>query len=71
MAATKRFGRRLGTWWEPDLISGAGRARPEWDVTQAVGRVQALGFSNIQISRRNAHPAQPVLCASNKKCHFQ
>ena len=44
VVATNRFGRRLGTRWEPDLISGAGRARPEDMV------VQALDFSNIHIS---------------------
>ena len=49
MAATKRFGRQLGTGREPDLISGAGRDA-QGGMSPSGGMVQALGFSNIQIS---------------------
>ena len=50
MAATKRFGRQLGTWWEPDLISGAGRARPEWAVIKCGGMVHGLKLNYIWLN---------------------
>ena len=43
VAATRTFGRQLGTWWEPDLISGAGRTRPEWSEVKRGGGPR-LGF---------------------------
>ena len=65
MVATKRFGRRLGTRWEPDLISGAGRARPEGDVPELCGGL-GLGFwqhsDQQRCFRLGETLMQPKLC---------
>ena len=68
----KAVGNVVGT--RADFRSGADAARV---VRGQVGGRSApwvlapFGAAAVFSSRRNAHPAQPVLCASNKKCHFQ